>query len=231
MPKSLAYGQPLDALDVVLVHDNRGAQGILRSMISSMRIGRLRVYDHADKALHDMMIDPPSALIAEWDMKPMSGYRLTRLIRSRTMEPLCFVPILMVAPMPTLSLVDRAFSIGVSNIIVMPVSPVVLRRRLEWLAHDDRDFTLKGESYVLDGMDDVLEERVRRSDIADMLKRQKAMQEALTRRAQTAQDLVDRIVNGEVDIEDMEPAPPPPAPAGIGGTRKPRSTWSGWTVR
>lgn len=233
MPKSLAYGLPLESLDLVLVHDNRGAQGILRSMISSMRIGRLRVYEHADKALNDMMIDPPSALIAEWDMKPMSGYRLTRLIRSRTMEPLSFVPILAVTPMPTLSLVDRAFSVGVTNIIVMPVSPVVLRRRIELLAHDDREFVLQGDNYVLDGIDEVLEERVRRTNIADMLRRQKAMQEALTRRAQTAQDLVDRIVNGEVDLEELEGAPPPPVPVPVPGKapRKPRSTWSGWTVR
>ncbi|TCT11331.1 two-component system chemotaxis response regulator CheY [Tepidamorphus gemmatus] len=230
MPKSLAYGLPLDSLDVVLVHDNRGAQGILRSMISSMRIGRLRVYEHAEKALNDMLIDPPSALIAEWDMKPMSGYRLTRLIRNRTMEPLSFVPILAVTPMPTLSLVDRAFSVGVTNIIVMPVSPVVLRRRIELLAHDDREFVLQGDNYVIDGIEEVLEERVRRTNIADMLKRQKAMQEALARRAQTAQDLVDRIVNGEVDLDDLEgTSPPPPVPAKT--PRKPRSTWSGWTVR
>lgn len=230
MSKSLAYGLPLESLDVVLVHDNRGAQGILRSMISSMRIGRLRVYEHADKALNDMMIDPPSALIAEWDMKPMSGYRLTRLIRSRTMEPLSFVPILAVTPMPTLSLVDRAFSVGVSNIIVMPVSPVVLRRRIELLTHDDREFVLQGDNYVHEGIDEVLEERVRRTNIADMLKRQKAMQEALARRAQTAQDLVDRIVNGEVDLEDLEGGAPP-SPVPVKASRKPRSTWSGWTVR
>ena len=101
------------------------------------------------------------------------------------------------------------------------------------LPHDDREFILQGDNYVLEGIDEVLEERVRRTNIADMLKRQKVMQEALARRAQTAQDLVDRIVNGEVDLEEFEGTAPPPVPVPVPRRvpKKPRGTWSGWTVR
>lgn len=226
MTTSLAYGKPLEELDLVLVHDNRGAQAILRSMVSSMHIARLRVYERAEKALHDMMIDPPTALIAEWNMKPVSGYRLVRMIRNSSMAPLCFMPILAVTPMPTLSLVDKAFSVGVNNILVMPIAPVVLRRRLEWLRNDSREFVADGDQYVLEGVEEILDERVRRNDVAALLRRQKAMQEALTRRAETAQDLVDRIVNGEVDLDNYEDdtkvddLPPDES----------KSTWNSWTM-
>ncbi len=201
MKKSLAYGRTLDTMDVVLVQDNRGAQAILRSMIASFRVKRLRVYDRADDALKDMMIDPPSVVITDWEMKPMSGYRFTRLVRNKSMEPLCYVPIIVVSGSPTMSFVDRAFSNGVNNIMVKPVAPTMLRRRLEWLTQDARGFELKGDQLVVRGMDEILETRVRRNDVADMLKRQKIMQEALTKEAQSAQDLVDRIVNGEVDVD------------------------------
>jgi len=227
MTTSLAYGKPLEELDLVLVHDNRGAQAILRSMVASMHIARLRVYERAEKALHDMMIDPPTALIAEWHMKPVSGYRLVRMIRNSSMTPLCFMPILAVTPMPTLSLVDKAFSVGVNNIIVMPIAPVVLRRRLEWLRSDSREFVLDGDQYVLDGIEEILDERVRRNDVAALLRRQKAMQDALTRRAENAQDLVDRIVNGEVDLDEYGEGDTAPVPE---KTEKSKSTWNSWTM-
>ncbi|WP_436641183.1 response regulator [Microbaculum sp. FT89] len=221
MPTSLAYGKTLASLDVVLVHDNRGAQAILRSMVSSMHIARLRVYDYAEQALSDMMVDPPTVLIAEWEMKPMSGYRLVRTIREKDMEPLSFMPILAVTPMPTLSMVDRAFSIGVNNIVVMPVSPVALRHRFEWLLRDDREFVLQDNHYVLGGMEEVLEERIRRADIGNLLRKQKAMQDAIAKRAENAQDVVDRIVNGEVGEHD---------PTHGGQADQSKVTWNSWNV-
>jgi len=220
MPKSLAYQRPIESFDVVLINDNKGTQTMLRSMLSSLQFMRIRAYDNAEKALGDMVVDPPTVLMTDWSMKPMSGYRLSRMIRSKEMDPLCFVPILAVTPMPSLTVVDRAFSIGVSNIIVMPVSPVVLRRRFEWLCRDDREFVLEGENYVIDGMEEVLETRVRRNDLGKMLARQKAMQDALSRRAENAQDLVDRIVNGEMDIDDPAAIPPD----------QPKVTWNSWNV-
>jgi len=224
MPTSLAFQKPLESLDVVLINENRGTQTMLRSMVSHMNIARIRAYDHAEQALGDMVADPPTVLLADWSMKPMSGYRLIRMIRNQSMEPLCFVPILAVTAMPTLTMVDRAFSIGASNIIVMPVSPEVLRRRFEWLAQDGREFTLEGDSYVINGMDEVLEDRVRRTNLGNLLQRQKAMQDALSKRAENAQDMVDKIVNGEVEIDESKSVPP---------TGKPdpsKVTWNSWNV-
>jgi two-component system chemotaxis response regulator CheY len=224
MPTSLAYQKPLESLDVVLVHENKGTQAMLRSMVSSMQISRIRAYDQAEQALGDMVVDPPTVLLADWSMKPMSGYRMARMIRNKQMEPLCFVPILAVTAMPTLTMVDRAFSIGVSNIIVMPVSPVVLRRRFEWLAMDAREFVLEGDSYVIRGMEEVLEDRVRRTNLGNLLQRQKAMQDALSQRAENAQDMVDKIVNGEVDLDGTPGVPP------SGKPDQSKVTWNSWNV-
>lgn len=221
-PKSLAHGLSLGALDVVLVQDNRGSQSILRSMISSLRVARLRVYERADDALKDMMIDPAHVAVIDWEMKPMSGHRFTRLLRNRQMDPLCFLPVIVVSGNVTLSVVDRAFTAGVNSVLIKPVAPVVLRRRLEWMTRDGRGYELKGEQYVLAGIEDTLESRVRRTDFADLLRRQNAMQEAMTSQARNAQDMVDRIVNGEVDPDDLDGA-------GEAGARK-SATWNSWAM-
>jgi hypothetical protein len=39
MHHTLAFGSTMDKLDIVLIQDNRGSQAILRSMISSLRVG------------------------------------------------------------------------------------------------------------------------------------------------------------------------------------------------
>lgn len=241
MPTSLAYGKSLEELDLVLVHDNRGAQAILRSMMSTMRFARLRVYEKAEKALNEMMADPPNALISEWQMRPMSGHKLVKTIRNRLMDPLCFLPILAVTSMPTMSLLDRAFSVGVSNLLVMPISPTELRRRIEWLGHDSREFILHGESYSLDGIEEVLEERVRRTDISALLNRQKAARDNVATQAANAQDIVDQIVNGDTPPEELEAVKPTAARTlqDAASTRNPpsdqkpeksKSTWNSWSM-
>lgn len=226
MPQSLAYGRTVDSLEVVLIQDNRGSQAILRSMISSLRVKRLRTYDRAEDALKHMMIDPPHVVVTDWDMKPMSGFRFMRLVRSQGMEPLCFVPIIVVMANATMSMVDRAFSTGANCVLVKPIAPVTMLRRLEWTTRDERDFELSGKHYVVSGIEEVLETRVRNNDFATLLRRQHAIQEALTRQAENAQDMADRIVNGEIDIDSLasrveETAPKP---------RRKVDTWNSWAM-
>jgi len=223
MTANLAYGMALEALDIVLVDDNRGTQSVLRSIIAQMHIKRLRVYESAETALQEIVNDPPSVLIAEWRMKPMSGYRLLRALRDRSMTPLCFLPVLVVTAVPTVTMVDKAFSIGANNVLIMPLSPVALRERLQWLCTDPREFILKRGRYVLDGIEEALEQRVRGNVFGTMLEHRHAADSSLARRAEQAQDLVDRIVSGDVDPETIPPEilSPEDAPA----------NWNGWTMK
>ena len=222
MARNLAYGMALETLDIVLVDDNRGTQSVLRSIIAQMHIDRLRVYESAETALQEIVNDPPSVLIAEWRMKPMSGYRLVRALRDSSMTPLCFLPVLMVTATPTVTMVDKAFSIGANNILIMPLSPVVLRERLQWLCVDPREFVLNGDRYVLDGIEDALESRIRSNAVEAMLRRKHSMGNALARRAERAQDLVDRIVTGDMDPDGMPPNALPP--------ENTATDWNGWTM-
>lgn len=224
--RSLAYGSSVEELDVVLIQDNRGSQAILRSMISSFRVKRLRVYDRADDALKDMMVDPPSVVVTDWRMRPVSGQRFTRLVRSSSMEPLCFVPIVVVTSGVTLSIIDKAFSAGVNTILVKPVAPAALRQRLDWLTRDGRPFVASGDGFVVEGIEEILETRVRRNDFAELMRRQRRMQDALARHAEDAQDLVDRIVNGEVEMEEVARSEGAQTRPG----RKKVDTWHSWAM-
>ncbi len=222
MKKASARGRQIDSLDVVLIEDNRGAQAILRSMLSSLRVRRLRVFDRAEDALKQMMLDPPDAVVTGWDMKPMSGQRFLRVLRNKSMAPLCFVPIIVMSARPTVSMVDRAFSSGANCILVKPIAPITMLRRLEWASLEDSRFALKGDHYMLEGIEETLETRLRRNELGDMLRRRQAIHEALT--AQGDEALADQIVNGEIDLDTLQ------RPLRKARPRGPSETWNSWAV-
>jgi hypothetical protein len=47
-------------------------------------------------------------------------------------------------------------------VLVLPTTASTLYRRLDWLIHDDRPFELKGEHYVVAGMEERLSLSIQR---------------------------------------------------------------------
>lgn len=211
MPQSLAHGRTVESLDIVLIDDHRGSQSVLRSMIGSFRVRRLRAYDSAKEALKEMLIDPPSLVVTEWAMRPVSGFRLTRAMRARSMAPLCFVPIVAITSNATLSMVEQAFSVGANAVMVKPVSPAALRQRLDWATRDDRGFVVDGDGYAVAGINNVLHARGRRRGAG--------------RSAPTTDDPPPRPAETGAGIAPPSAEPPSPEPA----SGKP-DTWNSWAM-
>ncbi|MCW1404477.1 response regulator [Novosphingobium sp. MW5] len=93
------------------------------------------------------LAEPPNVILTDWRMEPTSGYQFLRLVRHRHMEPLCFVPILFVTAHGTGPLVDKALRAGAHHVLVKPVSPSTLYKRLRWLLTDDRPMTLEHSGF------------------------------------------------------------------------------------
>ena len=87
MKHHAAYGLELEELDVAIVEDSKAMQTILRSILLSFKVARVRVYDSGDDAVEGMLNEPPNVILTDWRMEPVSGYQLLRLIRHRHMEP------------------------------------------------------------------------------------------------------------------------------------------------
>lgn len=137
-----AYQLPVESLDVVVVEDSKPMQMILRSVLSSMRVARVRTYDSPETALQAMLAEPPNLIITDWKMSPISGYQLLRMIRHRNMGPLCFVPVLFVTAHGTRERVEKILSAGAHHLLVKPLAPSALYKRLLWLIGDSREFVL-----------------------------------------------------------------------------------------
>ncbi len=153
-----AYGLDIEELDAVIVEDSKPMQTIMRSILMSFKVARIRVFDSVDEALQSMLAEPPNVILTDWRMSPTSGYQLLRLVRHRHMEPLCYVPILFVTAHGTRPLVDKALRAGAHHILVKPVAPATLYNRLRWLVNDDRPMVLENSGfYNIQGINEALD--------------------------------------------------------------------------
>ncbi len=183
------------ALDVVIVEDNRAAQSLIRPMLTAMRVRRVRSYDRPEIALKSMISEPPSVVLSDWDVKPAMAERFLRLLRQRSFDPICFVPVLAVTSVPTMRFVDRAMSAGANNILVKPLSPAALQHRLVSAVRDERGYELNGDQFVVSGMQQLLDERVRNDNVADMIRRAEAVEAVWSGKKSRSQSAVDKILS------------------------------------
>ncbi|GAB4542252.1 MAG: hypothetical protein Tsb0019_41610 [Roseibium sp.] len=160
MKHHAAFGLAMEDVDAVVVEDSKPMQTILRSILLSFKVARVRVFDAVDEALEASLAEPPNVILTDWRMEPTSGYQFLRLVRHRHMEPLCFVPILFITAHGTRPLVDKALRAGAHHVLVKPVSPSTLHKRLEWLMRDDRPMVLEHSGfYNIYGIQKTLDEQ------------------------------------------------------------------------
>ncbi|MEO1199839.1 MAG: response regulator [Pseudomonadota bacterium] len=220
-------------LDVVLVEDSRAAQSLIRPMLTAMRVRRVRSYDRPDLALKSMITDPAAVVLADWDMRPNAAELFVRLLRQRSFEPVCFVPVIALTSEPTLRLIDRAMSCGATQILAKPLSPAALRDRLRQVVLADPGYELAGEHFIVAGMSDLLETRVRNDKIAEMIRKAETIEAIWRGEDSRTQVMIDEILSDDrkhqdrkrkpqADEPDRHVLPEPTAP--------PPRRWHGWRV-
>lgn len=142
MSHHATYAVPTEHLDVVVIDDSKTMLTILRSVLNGLKVRRVRLFDSTEAALHGMLNEPPNLIICEWKSGLVSAQQLLRMIRARFMEPLCYVPVIVLTATPTRAIIDRAMAGGANLIVVKPISPAVLQERITWLQRDQRKMIL-----------------------------------------------------------------------------------------
>ncbi|KZL17573.1 Chemotaxis protein CheY [Pseudovibrio axinellae] len=147
-----AFGKDISQLDVVLVEHSKPTQAILRGILSTLKLERVRVYDGPKDALPMLISDPPDIVLSGWEMKPVSGFQLLKLMRSGRVPELINVPLVFITAYGTRALVTRALEAGAHHLLVTPISSSVLKRSLETICKDRRQFLRKQDgAFIIDG--------------------------------------------------------------------------------
>jgi CheY-like chemotaxis protein len=157
-----AFGRDLDTLVVVVIDNRRPMLSLMRGMLAAIGTGRIETYESATEAFEAMTQTVPDLVIAASSMQPLAGPALIRAMRHTRSGPLSLVPAMIMSARAKPALVEEALRAGAHQVLVLPISASTLYRRLDWLINDDRPFELKGEHYVVAGLEERLSLSVQR---------------------------------------------------------------------
>jgi two-component system phosphate regulon response regulator PhoB len=199
MSTNACYALPTDFLDIAVVEDSKPMQMILRSMLAGLQARRIRVFDNGPAALQAMVREPPNLVVCDLRMPGMSGLAMIRSMRAPSMDPLCFVPVIVVTAHATQSAVEDAMAAGAHLLLVKPVAPAAMIERVNWIINDRRPFVIgTAGHYVIQGVPETLAARRHRARAMKMV----AAAESRSRRARAEA------------AAGLPPAKPPAASAG-----------------
>jgi CheY-like chemotaxis protein len=151
-----ALGRDLDELVVAVVDNRRPMLSVMRAMLAAIGAGRIDTYESPAEAIEAMATTVPDLVIAAASMQPLTGPALVRIMRRSRSGPLALVPAIIMSAHSKPAIVEEALRAGAHQVLVLPTSASTLCRRLDWLLNDDRPFELKGEHYVVAGMEERL---------------------------------------------------------------------------
>jgi two-component system chemotaxis response regulator CheY len=157
-----AYGRDLDTLVVAVIDNRRPILSLMRAMLAAIGTGRIETYESPTEAVDAMARSVPDLVIAAAAMQPLTGPQLVRVMRRASAGPLALVPAVIMSVRAKPTLVAEALRAGAHQVLVLPTTASTLYRRLDWLIHDDRPFELKGEHYVVAGMEERLSLSIQR---------------------------------------------------------------------
>jgi CheY-like chemotaxis protein len=157
-----AFGRDLDRLAIAVV-DNRGPMlSLMRGMLAAIGTGRIETYESPSEALEAMAKSMPDLVIAACSMQPLSGPAMVKVMRHARSGPLALVPAMIMSARAKPALVEEGLRAGAHQVLVLPISASTLYRRIDWLINDDRPFELKGEHYVVAGLEERLSLSIQR---------------------------------------------------------------------
>ena len=116
-------------------------------MLRVLGASDIRVFYNGEDAWEDFKERPADMVICDWQMQPMSGLKLTSLIRNSPDSPNAFVPVILVTAYREREHVFKARDAGVTEYVVKPVSPKSLFSRIEAVIERPRRFVRIGEFF------------------------------------------------------------------------------------
>lgn len=151
-----AFGKNVGALDIAIIDSNTALLQVVEAIAKGLDVGRVRIFEDPERALVDLSHSPPDLVLTTWQTRPIDGCSAVRTMRHRDMEPLCRVAAIISTPEPGRRFIETAYRAGAQQFMREPLTPSGLYRRLCWLVADARQLILRGDRYIIDGIDVVL---------------------------------------------------------------------------
>ncbi len=201
-----SFGKDISQLDVVLVEQSKPTQAILRGILGTLKLGRVRVYDSPKEALPNLISDPPDMVLSGWEMKPVSGFQLLKLMRSGRIPELINVPLVFITAYGTRALVTRAMEAGAHHLLVTPISSASLKKSLDSICKDRRQFVRNRDGgFIIDGTAKRLEQNEAKFATLNKAREYQKRDSAIPRPDSSAQPKPGNAARPVLETDENEP--------------------------
>lgn len=134
-------------LAVLLVDDNRHTRTVVRTILETLGVTRIReAVDGAD-ALQKFQLFPADLIICDRVMEPMDGLEFVRRVRNGPDSPNAYVPIIMLTAHTELNKIVEARNAGVHEVLAKPISAKALAERIVAIIRNPRPFVRRGDYF------------------------------------------------------------------------------------
>lgn len=137
----------LENSSVLLIDDNQQALDMLSSVVVGFGVREHVKCGAATEAVKLLQQRPFDLIMIDCSDPQMDSYAFTRWLRRETPAPLRYTPVIMLTGHASQSKVAEGRNCGVSFVVVKPITPGVLLKRVIWLAQDQREF-IECDTYV-----------------------------------------------------------------------------------
>ncbi|WP_299381225.1 response regulator [uncultured Kiloniella sp.] len=118
-------------LECCIVDDEPFIQRLIKSILSSLGVRNIRLARSGIDGFDLLEVKPADLIFIDWTMKPMSGLELIKKIRSSNCSDISGIPIIMLTAHSERKYIEQAVLAGANDYLIKPVSPNLLRKRIE----------------------------------------------------------------------------------------------------
>ena len=147
MTKHNALYMPLSELKILLIEDNLSMIQIYKNILTPFWVKHIIYATSVDEAKNLVETEKPDLIICDFILNGNDAYNnglvFLKWIRQVEMAPLCFTPVLMATGHASRRMVLELTKYGASEIIVKPLSPAILKQRLDSILADARPYIVE----------------------------------------------------------------------------------------
>jgi two-component system chemotaxis response regulator CheY len=133
-------GFKFEKLSMLVVEDTQPMQKLLISVLEALGIRNVMACNNGQDAYRVFCQYNHDIVLSDWQMTPMDGIGLTRMIRKQPQSPNRMVPIILITGYSAWPRVEEARDAGVTEFLVKPFTAHDLARRVAHVINKPRDF-------------------------------------------------------------------------------------------
>lgn len=133
-------GFKFEKLSMLVVEDTQPMQKLLVSVLEALGIKKIQTANNGEAAFRAFLQNNHDIILSDWQMSPIDGIELTRMIRKDVQSPNRMVPIVLITGYSAWSRVEEARDAGVTEFLVKPFTAHDLARRIAHVINKPRDY-------------------------------------------------------------------------------------------